>query len=159
MLAAWFTFAGLLLVGYTLFYAGLDEIGKWVLISGMAITLLALPTAIWTFAHGRTDLAVSADWSNNRLSMVSNGHESTIQSPDKIESFMVGRTSGDIDPSVTIMTAATGTPVMMREEYWFVEAIYKSSFSKPRRICNCINKREGEKIARMLNQTITQRAV
>jgi len=158
-LFVWFTFFGFFLVAFVLFYAGLDDIGIWVLICGGVIGLFALPIAVWTFRKGRTLLTLNVDWENNRVLLECVDREINIETLNEISAFKVFRSTGGYDASVTITTAVVGSPIFMREENWYVGVIYETEKDSRNHIWNCTNKREGKKIVKKLNQLLTSVAL
>jgi hypothetical protein len=156
-ISVWFTFFGFSLTAYSLFYAGLDDIGIRVLISGIVIGLLSLPFSVWTFRKGRTLLSMNVDWENNRLLLDCVDREINIETLDRISGFKISRSTGDYDASVTIATAMAGSPIVMREEDWYVCVLYEMEKDNRNYIWHCNNKREGEKIVKKLNQLLHTR--
>ena len=157
MFADWLTFFGFFIAGYEFFYAGLDEIGIRVFICGSGIGILALNIAVWTFVKGRTSLCMNIDWDNNYFSLNCEGKEIKIETPDKISSFKVTCSAGNLDPSVTAVTAAAGTPMVMREEDWHVSALYELENNHCGHIWSCVSKREGKRIVKKLNNLLRSR--
>lgn len=157
LFAAWFTFVGFFITAYTLFYAGLDDIGMWVFACGSGFGLLALIIAVWAFRKGRTGLCMNVDWDNNSFVLDCDGREINIETPDRISGFGVFRITGGIDSAVTIATGVVGSPIAMREEDWYIGVLYGPDNDCCRHVWNCVSKREGKKIVNKLNQLLHSR--